>query len=56
MTTSRLHLSAAAVLIGLAALPAQAQAWPQKPIKIIVTFNPGGSSDIVARLLQPGLP
>ncbi len=56
--TSRRHLllaTAAATLLPLAVTSAHAQAWPQKPIKIIVTFAPGGSSDIVARLLQPGL-
>lgn len=44
-------LSASAAL---AALPAFAQ-WPDKSIKIIVTFPPGGSSDIVARVLAPAL-
>jgi tripartite-type tricarboxylate transporter receptor subunit TctC len=30
-----------------------AQAYPDQPIKIIITFPPGGSADIVIRTLQP---
>ena len=32
-----------------------ANAYPDQPIKIIVTFPPGGSSDILIRALQPAL-
>jgi tripartite-type tricarboxylate transporter receptor subunit TctC len=34
-------------------VPDTAQAYPDQPIKVIVTFPPGGSADIVIRALQP---
>jgi len=46
------------ILLWLALLPASAfaqQAYPAKPVKMVIPFAPGGASDFVGRILQPKL-
>jgi len=42
-------------LMALAATAAFAQSYPAKPITLIIPFPPGGSTDIVGRILAEGL-
>jgi len=45
----------AAAAAGLAGEAARAQTWPAGPIRIVVPFPPGGSTDALARVVQTGL-
>ena len=49
--TRRSLLRSAGALAALPMLPAQAQDWPTRPVRIIVGTAAGGSPDIVSRLL-----
>jgi tripartite-type tricarboxylate transporter receptor subunit TctC len=46
-----LHLAAGAAALPALAQMARAQAYPARPVRIIVGFPPGGGADIVARLI-----
>src|SRR5213082_1405624 len=44
-----------AILLAFAAAWAQAQAYPAKPVRLIIPFPPGGSNDVVGRVIAAQL-
>jgi tripartite-type tricarboxylate transporter receptor subunit TctC len=59
MVVSLSRRAAASALLGTAALAAApaalSQDYPTRPIRLIIGFPPGGSNDVVARLVAPRL-
>src|SRR5437879_4362624 len=57
MNTTRHRIEVLGLLVAsLACGPcAAAAAWPEKPVRLLVPWAPGGSTDIVARLISPDL-
>jgi tripartite-type tricarboxylate transporter receptor subunit TctC len=52
---ARRRVMVSLLLLPVAGLPAIAQEWPEKTVRIVVPFGPGSTPDIVARLVAEGL-
>ena len=51
----RLLLAAVSVLVCAVSMPAAGAEWPERPIRWIVPFGPGGANDLIARVAAEGV-
>src|SRR5580704_2929909 len=51
----RKHFALAFLFLAASLASAAAQGWPERPVKVIVGFTPGGPTDLVARLVAQQL-
>src|SRR5436309_815280 len=51
-----LHLAAGAAALPIVSRIARAQAYPTRPVRVLVGFGAGGSADFIARLMGQWLP
>jgi tripartite-type tricarboxylate transporter receptor subunit TctC len=50
-----LGLATSSAALSLMSRIASAQAYPSRPVRLLIGFAPGGGTDVMARLMQPGL-
>ncbi|MGZ5067754.1 MAG: Bug family tripartite tricarboxylate transporter substrate binding protein, partial [Usitatibacter sp.] len=50
-----MHRAIAVIVTAIGFIGSALAAWPEKPIKVYIGYAPGGSTDVVARLLSPKL-